>query len=432
VTDPLLGPENKIPLRSARDAIFIPAIHTPTARPNVASSCTRLSAHTLSSEFKLAAEHLARGDWDWCLRSPAENLQDFLQESGAFVRVGIDVWGVGDESGRDDSGISKWKVREMLGALESRFPRLLVSLGRIPGVKGRVWPARLYVPGVAEDGDERVDGDGKWEGKGKEIVKEKEGDDAEEGGQFKGYYLLGVSAREGMLKEGKRLMEGKLMTAVREFERGILEAREFVEASKNVWVVVDVVRRKEIVGMGLEIDRREWGMKRRPCPVPEQHEPSIQERASTIASPGPAFSNTQSSSNSKSSRHLKQKTTPLRPAHEIIARIKWDPDLEIGNYLIGYEDRFVGVKEMELGRWKSESTDEEFIPLHRVVWIRLKDGGSDSGGDGEGGNGEEGGDEDEDTDEGAHGDERGGTRGAIVWDRRRKIDCFFGSGVGAG
>ena len=120
--------------------------------------------------------------------------------------------------------------------------------GRILGVKGRVWPARLYVPGVAEDGDERVDGDGKWEGKGKEIVKEKEGDDAEEGGQFKGYYLLGVSAREGMLKEGKRLMEGKLMTAVREFERGILEAREFVEASKNVWVVVDVVRRKEIVG----------------------------------------------------------------------------------------------------------------------------------------------------------------------------------------
>ena len=413
-------------MRSARDAIHIPAIHTPTARPNVASSCTKLSAHTLSSDFKLAAEHLAGGDWDWCLRSPAENLQDFLQESGAFVRISIDVWGVGDESGRGGTGISEAKVREVIGALESRFPRLLVSLGWIMGVQGRVWPARLCVPDFADDGEDKSDG----EGKGKEKAR----DEVEDEGQFKGYYLLSVSAREGMDKEGKRLMEGKLMTAVREFERGILEAREFVEASKNVWVVVDVVKRKGVLGMGLEIDRREWVAKRRQDPVSEQPKSSIEASAPSIGSPGPTFPTTQNSSTSKPSKQAKHKPTPLRPAHEIIARIKWDPDLEIGNYLIGYEDRFVGVKEMELGRWKSESTDEEFIPLHRVVWIRLKDRGGDAGGDGGTGDGEDGGgeDEDEDTDEGAVGEEGGGMRGAIVWDRRRKIDCFFGSGVGAG
>jgi uncharacterized protein (UPF0248 family) len=73
--------------------------------------------------------------------------------------------------------------------------------------------------------------------------------------------------------------------------------------------------------------------------------------------------------------------------------------LNIEDFLIGYEDRFVGVKEVELGRWKSEQTDEEFIPMHRIVWVRRKD---------------------------AEGE------GEKVWDRRAKIDAIFGSGIGTG
>ncbi|KAH7364764.1 hypothetical protein BKA65DRAFT_573286 [Rhexocercosporidium sp. MPI-PUGE-AT-0058] len=383
ITDPLLDPPSKVP-RSARDSIFIPAIHTPTARPNVASSCTKLTAQTLSSQFAVAAQHLAKGDWEWPLRSKEEGLADFLGGSGAFVRVGIDVWGVGGE-------IAEGKVREMIGALESRFPRLLVSLGRIPGVEGRVWPARLCVHEVRDEG----------KGKGKEM----EGEEVEEG-QFKGYYLIGVSAREGMEKEGRQVMEGKLVTAVREFERGVLEAKEFVEGSRNVWVVVEVVRRKEVAGMNLALDQREWDSQKRRTPVSDELRSSLDdldlgvEMGMDVGSSGETSLTTTahlaSTNTTKSSKPTKApKTTPLRPAHEIIARIKWDPDLNIANYMIGYEDRFIGVKEMELGKWKSESTDEEFIPMHRVVWIRLKDGD-------------------------------------IVWDRRKKIDGFFGSGVGAG
>ncbi|KAL2060260.1 hypothetical protein VTL71DRAFT_9655 [Oculimacula yallundae] len=393
VTDPLLDPPSKVP-RSARDAIFIPAIHIPTARPNVASSCTKLTAQTLSSQFSLAARHLADGDWTWALQSKEVGLSDFLGGSGAFVRCGIDVWGVGNDAGEGE--IDESKVREMLGALESRFPRLLVSLGRVPGIEGRVWPARLCVPEAVDEGL----------GKGKEKAEE---------GQFKGYYLIGVSAREGMEKESKQVMEGKLVTAVHEFERGVLEAKEFVEGSKNVWLVVDVIKRKEVLGMNLVIDHRDWSVKKKQSPVSGDLEAledlnlEVEEEvvSSTAGTPSASTTIQASPGTSKSSKAIKPpKATPLRPAHEIIARIKWDPDLDITNYMIGYEDRFIGVKEMALGKWKSESTDEEFIPMHRVVWIRLKDGiGGDSSGAGE---------------------------GEIVWDRRKKIDRFFGSGVGSG
>ncbi|KAG4441781.1 hypothetical protein IFR05_002705 [Cadophora sp. M221] len=265
----------------------------------------------------------------------------------------------------------------------------MVALGRISGVEGRVWPERLWGP----DFDE----------KGKEV----EGGGGDEG-QFKGYYLVGVSAREGMEREGKQVMEGKLVTAVREFERGVLEAREFVEASRNVWVVVDVVRRKEVKGMNLVLDRREWCLEKTRASMSEEPGASLggldlgMQMDIGVGSPAEAYSastsapHPASTTTTKSNKPTKApKPTPLRPAHEIIARIKWDPDLDIADYMIGYEDRFIGVKEMELGKWKSESTDEEFIPMHRVVWVRLKEGD-------------------------------------VVWDRRKKIDGFFGSGVGAG
>ncbi|CZT11238.1 uncharacterized protein RAG0_15436 [Rhynchosporium agropyri] len=386
VADPLLDPPSKVP-RSARDAIFIPAIHIPTARPNVASSCTKLTAQTLSSQFSRLAQHLESGDWEWALQTKEACLADFMGSSGAFVRVGIDIWGIGSDAGEGE--IAESKVRGMLGALESRFPRLLVSIGRIPGIEGRVWPARLFVSEEEE--------------KGKEKPEE---------GQLKGYYLLGVSARDDMEKDSKQVMEGKLVTAVREFERGVLEAKEFVEGSKNVWLVVDVVKRKEVLGMNLVLDHQEWSMKNQPgrpsgalvsslnLELDGEEEVAL---SSGVTAPTSTPSPHASQGSPKSSKAIKApKTTPLRPAHEIIARIKWDPDLDMDNYLIGYEDRFVGVKEMPLGKWKSESTDEEFIPMHRVVWMRLKDETS------------------------------AGNEGNIVWDRRRKIDIFFGSGVGAG
>ena len=39
----------------------------------------------------------------------------------------------------------------------------------------------------------------------------------------------------------------------------------------------------------------------------------------------------------------------------------WDPSVSSGDYVIGYEDRFKGVKETPLGAWKREVEDEAFV-----------------------------------------------------------------------
>ncbi|KAJ5158057.1 uncharacterized protein N7500_007708 [Penicillium coprophilum] len=84
----------------------------------------------------------------------------------------------------------------------------------------------------------------------------------------------------------------------------------------------------------------------------------------------------------------------LRPAGDIINRITWDSAFECNNYVIGFVDRFEGRLEIPMGSWKKETTDEEFIPQHRVLYIRHIDG-------------------------------------EIVWDRRRRIDKIFLSGNSA-
>ncbi|CAI7676792.1 hypothetical protein N7533_010287 [Penicillium manginii] len=84
----------------------------------------------------------------------------------------------------------------------------------------------------------------------------------------------------------------------------------------------------------------------------------------------------------------------LRPAGDIINRITWDSNFDRNDYIIGFVDRFEGQLEVSMDSWKKESTDEEFIPQHRVLYIRH-------------------------------------VNGDIVWDRRRRIDKIFNSGNSA-
>ncbi|KKK12243.1 hypothetical protein ARAM_004859 [Aspergillus rambellii] len=62
----------------------------------------------------------------------------------------------------------------------------------------------------------------------------------------------------------------------------------------------------------------------------------------------------------------------LRPVADIVNRLIWDEKYDSTDYIIGYEDRFDGRMEASLNSWKRESTDEEFIPQHRVLYIKRK------------------------------------------------------------
>lgn len=81
----------------------------------------------------------------------------------------------------------------------------------------------------------------------------------------------------------------------------------------------------------------------------------------------------------------------LRTAKDVLNRLRWDEDYDISDFVIVYKDRFEGNKEISADQWKDETTDEEFIPQHRIVRIKKQDN-------------------------------------EIVWDRERRVDLVFFSG----
>ena len=84
----------------------------------------------------------------------------------------------------------------------------------------------------------------------------------------------------------------------------------------------------------------------------------------------------------------------LRPALDILNRLRFDGKYAVDDYVIGYEDRHAGIMEMPVTSWKaSDSTLEEFIPQSRIVYYKRK------------------------------GD------GVEVWNRRTRLDTIFGSGA---
>lgn len=93
------------------------------------------------------------------------------------------------------------------------------------------------------------------------------------------------------------------------------------------------------------------------------------------------------------------KRPSLRPAKDILSRIRHDPALDEDEFIVGYHDRHADVMEMPVTSWTGggDFTEEEWIPQHRILYFRRK-----------------------------------GENGEKVWDRKKRIDLLFGSGFGDG
>lgn len=158
----------------------------------------------------------------------------------------------------------------------------------------------------------------------------------------------------------------------------------------TTWIDVSIVKSREV--NRLRIDNAEWGDY-----IPEIEPDSDDEDEHDWDNPSshklPLRSVHHAGAPISGGDAAKSK---LRPAVDVLSRLRWDPDMSPSDYIVGYEDRFSGAKEISLERWKSESTDDEFVPLHRILYFKKR------------------------------------VDNEIVWDRRTRVDKVFGSGCGGG
>ncbi len=244
----------------------------------------------------------------------------------------------------------------------------------MPALIARIWPARF------------VDLDSQGEGG--------------EQGEYQGCYLVGLewgdAGGQDRSREDIKATQGALQGVLQRFVEQIQGDEKYYNPG-SCWISASVVNGVDLSPLAL--DSREWGEYSvvddsdseldDAEDEEEVEDPMHASDEEVMASVPVALSGRQpfEALSSKSGTGIK-----LRSAVDVMNRLRWDPSLDSSDYIIGYDDRFLGAKEKPLDLWKSEQTDEEFIPQHRILYFKRK------------------------------------ADGEIIWDRRARKDVVFGSG----
>lgn len=216
--------------------------------------------------------------------------------------------------------------------------------------------------------------------------------------------MNGIAADDRVItKSDHKHAHGVLLAVLERFSEQIRSDEKHFDAASS-WVDVALVKQSELGD--LRLDDREWGDYEvqedesdaedeadNGAPVLDDNNDNDNETAPPVPLPASSAKSKKPPAGSKCHPKLAA-TKKLRPATDILNRLRWDPSLDSSDHVIGYEDRFLGVREMALDRWKTEQTDEEFIPQHRILYFRRR------------------------------------SDGVVVWERETRRDEIFGSGAG--
>jgi uncharacterized protein (UPF0248 family) len=67
------------------------------------------------------------------------------------------------------------------------------------------------------------------------------------------------------------------------------------------------------------------------------------------------------------------KQDKFKGADLIFQRLKWDTNVDTSQIVIGYMDRFLGVKEIPFGEFKGVHEDKDGVPLHRIRYFKINE-----------------------------------------------------------
>ncbi|KAH6635510.1 hypothetical protein B0J18DRAFT_418973 [Chaetomium sp. MPI-SDFR-AT-0129] len=381
-------PYTRVPSREPMAVLgyFPPALNTAQAAsvPSVRTLVTELqhARDTLSLSPSVPSEEEGSATWKDLL-TPTTT---FLTAHKSYVRLDAQYWGLPPTRGA-----------RFLGWLESRCVGLLVDMHRrAPGVHARMWPGRFVVSEPSPQDDHDLEGD--------EMEGEGEGETSRD---FRGCYLIGLDKADAEKTSREELQQalGALQTVLARFEAQMRGDEKYFDAG-HCWVGAAVVSRAELAG--LELDRREMGgytAGEDEEDDDDDEEEEVEVMAGVGSLPcqesGEDTDHPKPRNKGKKNKQQPEKQTPIdlradktrkfRTAADALHRIRWDPHLDRTDYLVGYEDRFLGAQEKDLEGWKTEQTDEEFIPQHRILYFRRK------------------------------------SDGRVVWDRRTRWDELFGN-----
>lgn len=321
----------------------------------------------LTEEVTRADQMLSTGDMTWAALLEDSGAADFLRSSRMYGKIDMQFWGGSLIKGR---GSVLW--------VESRLPSLLKDMDkRLPGRLVRAWPAR-------------------WVDEAERCTEHEE-----EAGHYQCCYLIGLGEREDDKIDGP-VMRATILEILGRFEGQIRGDKERFSPQTS-WIGTSLATPADV--RSKVVDSRDWSEYVFTEDVPDDEDgkagqqqppqdPLLDENEDEASSSSKKKRQTKPHTNQPRSATAPRRegTGRFRTAQEVLNRLRWDPGLDSADFVVGYEDRFAGAMEKDLDGWRSEQTDDEFIPQHRVLYFRRK------------------------------------TDGVKLWERKTRTDLLFSSG----
>jgi uncharacterized protein (UPF0248 family) len=182
---------------------------------------------------------------------------------------------------------------------------------------------------------------------------------------YEGYWLVGVAV-------DKAASRNVIASVLSKWNDKICASHRY--SATAMVIHSELISREMMLQQNLKEDPREW-----PLPLAK---PDPRYTTEYIIKEAPQAALPTSADASQPSRKL-------RPAMDVLSRLRHDPSFNLDDYVVGYTDRHSGIQEKAAGMWVSESTDEEWIPQGRIQYFRRV------------------------------------SDGKRVWDRATKYDCVF-------
>ncbi|TQS32696.1 hypothetical protein Golomagni_06981 [Golovinomyces magnicellulatus] len=343
--------------RTVREPMCLLGWHAPALNTALAASVPTVK--TIAMEITHANSLLSAptASWDTLLDAKAvsQGPKDFLTAYKSYVKVDARFWGASPSQGR-----------RFLGWLESRCVAVLVDIDRkANALLPRIWPAR-FTDKQAQDESE-----------------------------YHGFYLIGLSWHDASIsRDDAKDAESALQTVLQNFESRMRSDERYYDASSS-WLSASIVKASDLRDAVLDpnVYAGDYGDSGSDDDSDEE-----EEEEEIDEDDDDSESNLRSSSKREKKCLAARGPKPpgmgkFRSAADAMNRIRWDMGIDDSDYIIGFEDRFTGAMEKSLSLWKTEQTDEEFIPQHRILYFKKK------------------------------------SDGEIMWERRTRIDKLFNSGI---
>ncbi|KAK5998164.1 Poly(A) polymerase-like protein [Cladobotryum mycophilum] len=349
--------------RTFREPLCLLGWHPPSL--NTALNASVPTVGTIAAELSRARVLISQEGMSWEKFLGLDGLKttslidggtaEFLQSYKTYVKIDARYWGSSPSKGKNFLDLDR----------------------KLPNLIPRIWPTRFV-----EDEAITISPDN-------------------ENPEHHGCYLIGLEMSIDVAGEkhdtNTVTSREAIYLVLRDFESRIRGDEKYYD-SKCCWMAASVAHARDVES--LQLDRTHWW----------DHDPGDSDSGDDLdndydeieyggdndeqleSRAGQKSKTTHSKGGNIQSANKPPGAGKFRSAMDVMHRLRWDTNINSSDYLVGYEDRFLGAQEKPLEHWKSEQTDEEFIPQHRILYFKRKSDGS------------------------------------IVWERKSRTDKIFGSG----